>query len=372
MKFSLSRQDLANLLTRLQSVIGQKSTLPILSNILVEAKGNEVILTATDLTVGMRGICSAKVTEEGATTLPARRLTQLVKELTTPQIEIQSGSDQVTQIIANRSRFRLNGLSPEEFPALPNLSEALRCSISQEDLKCSLQRTAFTVSREGVQYVLTGVLLKVASGMATFVGTDGKRLSKAHAKIEAKDPIEGNYILPIKAVEELVRNLEDEGEATLYLLPDRVAVDSSSILVVSKLLDGEFPDYQRVIPNSSALHLELHREELTTLLRQVSLFTSDSSQPVRFTFADNELSLSANAMDIGEGKVSMPVNYQGEKLDIAFNPNYFLDILRHCDKETVSLDVTDAFNPGIIVDKESGESITTEEDLFVLMPMRIE
>lgn len=373
MKFSVARQDLMALLTKLQTVIGQKSASPILSNVLIEAKGNEITLTGSDLTVGLKGVCSAKVTEPGATTLPARRFTQLVRELGTPQIDIETNESHVTEVIAGRSRFRLHGMPADEFTPLPSLGQALRCTIDQTELKKCLQKTVFAVSREDMRYVLTGVLMQISRDVASFVGTDGKRLSKAHTSVASTDPIEGSYIIPIKAVEELIKVLDEPGNATLYLLPDRIGIDTTALLFVTKLLDGEFPDYQRVIPKSQATTLPLHRDELISLLKQVSLFTAEASQSVRFTFEDNELNLSANAMDIGEGRVNMPVNYRGDKLEVAFHPGYFLDILRHCEEETISLDITDPFNPGIVADRdEAGGTISREDDLFVLMPMRLE
>jgi len=151
-----------------------------------------------------------------------------------------------------------------------------------------------------------------------------------------------------------------------------VAVQANNLMVVSKLLSGEYPDVNRVIPEKPEKVVSLHREELMTLLRQISLFTADSSHSVRFTLSDGELRLSANSMDIGEGKVSMPVNYQGNQMDIAFNPGFFLDILRHSKEETVTMGVIDSYNPAVITDQEtSTPSGTASTPLFVIMPMRL-
>ena len=181
-----------------------------------------------------------------------------------------------------------------------------------------------------------------------------------------------HYIIPLKAVEEILKNLTDDGEATVYLMHDKIGVEAGQTTLISKLLVGDYPDINRVIPEHSETLVSLHREELMTLLRQVSLFTIDTNHSVRFTFSDRELKLSANAMDVGEGKVSMPVNYHGQKLEIAFNPGFFLDILRHTREETVTLGVTDAYNPGVITDTaEILPKPAAARSLFVLMPMRL-
>lgn len=372
MKFVISTQEFNFLVSKCLNVVSQKMTIPILSNILIEAANDELILTATDLTVGIRCYTEAKILQEGATTLPAKKLAQLVRELTAINLEVATSSNEITEILADSSRFRLNGMNKEEFPSLPSVADATQFKMKQADLKDMFFRTAFAVSREDNRYVLTGVFMHIENSTATFVGTDGKRLAKAHIKIDLDPSFRASYIIPLKAVEEIQKCLTDEGEATVYLMTDKVGVEASNTMVITKLLSGEYPEFNRVIPESIESIVTLHREELMTLLRQVSLFTIDSTQSVRFTFNEGELVLNANTMEIGEGKVSMPANYHGPKLEIAFNPNFFLDILRHSKGETVKLGVTDAFNPGIITDKEEEPVLSAAPSpLFVLMPMRL-
>lgn len=371
MKFIISKQELNDLLSKIQNVVSAKPTIPILSNILVEAINGEIILTATDLTVGMRCFTQAKVLEEGATTLPARRFTQLVRELTASTLEISTNANEVTTIVADSSNFKLNGLNKAEFPTLPDMTGSTHFTISQKELKDTLFRTSFAVSREDNRYVLTGVLMKIVQSAATFIGTDGKRLSRAYMSVNTDPSFKNDFIIPLKAVEEIAKNLDEEGEATVFLMNDKIAVQANNLMVVTKLLSGEYPDVDRVIPQQTDKNVSLHRDELMTLLRQVSLFTIDTSHSVRFSLTNGELHLSANSMDIGEGKVSMPVNYQGDKLDIAFNPNFFLDILRHSKKELVTMGVIDSYNPAVITDHESAPAATASNSLFVLMPMRL-
>lgn len=368
MKFVIATQELNYLINKCQNIVAQKTTVPILSNILLEAYNDEIIVTATDLTLSIRCYGEAKILEEGGTTLPAKRFAQLIRELTTPNVEL-SIQNEITEISANTSRFKLHGMSKNEYPNLPDVAEAVQFKIEQSVLKDMFYRTSFAVSKEENRYVLTGVCLTVQGGIATFVGTDGKRLAKAHVPIQIDPNFTGTYIIPIKAVEEISKNLLEQGEATIFLMNDKIAVEGSNISIITKLLAGEYPDVNRVIPQNPEILLVLHREELMTLLRQISLFIPDNHHSVRFTFAEGEVRLTANTMEIGEGKVCMPVNYLGPKLEIAFNPSFFLDILRHCKNETVTMGVTDPYNPGILTDNDTLQPDSSP--LFVLMPMRL-
>lgn len=373
MKFVISTQELNFLINKCFNVVAAKATIPILSNFLIEAINDELIITATDLTVGIRCFTEAKIVEEGATTVPAKRFAQLIRELTALNVEVTSNANELIEVVADSSRFKLHGMNKNEFPSLPNMTSGTQFRVKQSELKDMLYRTAFAVSREDNRYVLTGVCVHIINGEATFVGTDGKRLSKARMHIDIDRSFSGNFIIPLKAVEEILKNLtDDEDVATVYLLQDKIAIEATNTMLITKLLVGDYPDVNRVIPEHSETLVSLHREELMSLLRQVSLFTIDTNHSVRFSFSNGELKLSANAMDVGEGKVSMPVNYQGQKLDIAFNPGFFLDILRHTREETVMLGVTDPYNPGVITDHAGASlKLAAARSLFVLMPMRL-
>jgi DNA polymerase-3 subunit beta len=363
MKFVVSRQELSNLIRKIQNVVPQNAPIPILSHFLIEATRDELIFTATDLTVGARCTTQAKIFEEGALSIPSRRFFQLIRELTESTIEVTVESGESAEIKAGSSRFRLHGMDKNDYPHLPDLTEATQFQISSEALKEMFYCTSFAVSKEDSRYVLTGVLMRIEKGRAIFVGTDGKRLAKTETAVGLPDDFRGEYILPLKAVEEIGKLLGEGEQSTVYLTDDKVAVESGSMLLITKLLSGDYPDFQQVIASQSEISITLHREELMTLLRQISLFTTENAHSVRFTFIPGELILTANSADIGEGKVSMPANYAGTKLEIAFNPHFFLDILRHSKDEIVNLGVSDSYNPGIITDSSSS--------LFIIMPMRL-
>jgi DNA polymerase III subunit beta len=355
-----------------QNIVALRTPMPILNNILVDASDSKVTLTATDLTVGIRCTGTAKVVESGTITVPARKLAQLLKELNVSYIEF-SGNDKGSQVVADSATFRLRGMPKGDFPSLPDLSGAQRVIVKQQDLKDGLFRTAFAVSLEENRYTLTGVSMQVSENGALFVGTDGKRLARMVIPVQAEGRLSYQCIIPAKAVTELAKDLSDDGEsATLYLLPDKVAVESNNRLVLTKLLSGEYPDVERVIPTQSVAVVAIHREELSALLRQVSLFITEKDNSVRCSLNEGALHLSANAADIGDGQVSMNISYAGPRFDIAFNPVHFLDILRHTKGEFVYMGFQDSFNPMILSDVEFGT--TTEQfpsPLFILMPLRL-
>lgn len=364
MKVVIAQSELTQLISRAQSIASVKPAIPILSTILLEAIDDQLIVSASDLTVSIRCHSSAKVIEEGSIALPARRFFQLIRELTASQIKITSQEDQIAHITAGSSTFKINGMHKSEFPELPNLNGSTQVSFSGAKLKEMLVKSAFSAARDDSRFVLNGVLLKIANNSATFIGTDGKRLAKVHTSVELDPSFQGSYIIPLKAVEELTRMIEDvEDYAYLNVMHEKISIEYGSLTMYAKLLMGQYPDVEKVIPESPKAKLSLHREELMTLLRQVALFTSDMTSSVRFTFSEGALHLSATSQEIGEGNVSMPLDYAGEQIDIAFNPYYFLDILKHCKDETVQFAIKDAYNPGVVTDSTGA--------LFVIMPMRL-
>ena len=364
MKAVISKSDLVNIIGKIQTIVPVKPAAPILANVLLEAIDDQLIVSATDLTVSMRCHVEAKVIEEGSIALPARRFFQLIRELTSPQIKISAQANEIAEITTGTSVFKINGMNKSEFPHLPDLSDAPEISLTHTALKEMFSKTAFCTAKEDSRYMLNGVQLQIASQRATLIGTDGKRLAKITANLDVDVSLQGIYILPLKAVEEMIKMLDDTSSIVRVSLgADKISVETGSMTLITKLLSGQYPDVERVIPAKLSYDFSVHREELMTLLRQVSLFTSEASNSVRFSFETGQLHLAAMSSEVGEGRVSMPVDYAGPKLDIAFNPFFFLDILRHSKDETFRFGLNDAHNPGLITD--------STQAIFVLMPMRL-
>jgi DNA polymerase-3 subunit beta len=364
MKAVVSKSDLVAMIGKLQSIVASKPAIPILANVLIEAVDDQVIVSASDLSVSMRCYMESKVVEEGSISLPAKKLFLLIRELTSPQIKISSSASEIAEITTGTSVFKINGMNKAEFPTLPDLNGSPEIVLPCSVLKEMLYKTAFSAAREDNRYMLNGVQLTIANQKASFIGTDGKRLAKATTAIQCDNTVNGQYVIPLKAVEEMLKILEDtDTPANILLTSDKISMEIGSQILIAKLLSGQFPDVERVIPANVAHNFAIHREELMSLLRQVSLFTSDSSSSVRFSFETGQLHLSATSSDVGEGRVSMPVDYAGPRFEIAFNPYYFLDILRHSKDETFRFGLNDPHNPGLITD--------STQAIYVIMPMRL-
>ncbi len=364
MKVSISRSELVNLIGKIQSVVPSKPAIPILSNILIEASSSQLVVSATDLTVSMRACVDVKVFKEGSITLPARRFFQLVRELTTPVIDLETQENGIAIITAGSSHFKLHGMNKTEFPDLPDFSSASHFTVDSTLLKDMLVRTAFAAAKDDSRQILNGICTEIQGNQLTFIGTDGKRLAKVQNQIPFESSKKIQFVIPLKAVEEIIRILDDDQKAKFTMMSDKVALEVGSLCLITKLLAGQYPDVGRIFPDKTNMKIiHLHKEELSTLLRQVSLFTSELSHSVKFSFQGGQLKLQAVSNDIGEGKVSMPVDYAENKLDIAFNPYFFNDILKHCKGETAVCGITDSYNPGYITDSSSAE--------YVIMPMRL-
>lgn len=361
----IAKNELVALIGKIQGIVAQRPALPILSNILIEAEGDELILSATDLSMSMRGNIPAKVIQKGAITLPARRFFQLVRELTHPQIELKADASDIATLTAGSSEFKLHGMGKQEFPTFPELTSGLQLKLNAELFKEMLSRSAFAAARDDSRHILNGVQIHIGDGRLTFVGTDGKRLAKLSTLIPDASQPNLSTVIPLRAVEEMIKIVDTESkEIQLNLGPEKIALEMRNLQFVSQVIVGQYPDVNRIIPEKQEEAIALHREELMTLLRQVALFTSDQSSSVRFTFSQGALNLVANSGEIGEGKVNMPVNYKGDLFDIAFNPSYFLDILRHSKDEVVQFSASSPYNPGLITDSSNAS--------FVIMPMRLD
>ncbi len=241
MKFIISTSILNQLVSKCYTVISAKPTTPVLSNFLVEAIDNQIIITSTDLMVGIRCCGEAKVLEEGGTTLPAKTLVSLIKELDpNSNVEFTTNSNDLTENRSGGSKFKLRGMSRLEYPALPSMNEAKHFQVSQKDLKSAFFTTSFAVSRDESRYILTGVNICIEGAKATFVGTDGKRLARSFFETPFSADENNNYTIPVKAVDELLKALGDEGNVDVYLMHDKIALQTKNILIVSKLLSGDF------------------------------------------------------------------------------------------------------------------------------------
>jgi DNA polymerase-3 subunit beta len=363
MKFSVAKEKLLEGLQQVQNVVSTRTTLPILSNVLLQAHGDEIHLTTTDLDVGVRGSCEADVEKEGATTLPARRLFNIVRELPSSEIQIDVNGKNAASIRSGQSFFKILGLPEEEFPPLPKFEDAKVVTIRQKDLRDGLRKTSYAISTDETRYVLNGVLFSFKENKLTLVATDGRRLAMVEIELEFPRSHEADFIVPTKAVTELQRLLADDGEIKVSMGSGQIAFDLSKTLLVSKLIEGNYPNYRQVIPSEAKERIKLERETFLNSLRRVSLLASDKSHSVKLSFGKNNIDITATTPEVGEAKESIAVAYKGRDFSIAFNPEFLMAPLRALTEDEVFLDLIDEMSPGVL-------KIQTPF-LYVLMPMRI-
>ncbi len=363
MKFRISKEAFLDGLQKVQHVVSSRTTLPILSNVLLVARDGRLQFTTTDLDVGITGSVEATIEKEGATTLPAKRLVSIVRELPASEVEVSVDAKNHASIRSGPSFFKIIGLGEAEFPPLPDFANAKEFKIPQNVLRDGLRKTAYAISTDETRYVLNGIFTSFRDGKMTLVATDGRRLAMVDADLEFPASHETDVIIPTKAVQELQRLLGDAGDVIVRLSESQISFSIGDSLLCSKLIEGNYPNYRQVIPGDSNERVVISREALLETVRRVSLLSSDKSNSVKLVFSENRIEVTANSPDVGEAQESMDVIYQGPPMQIAFNPEFLQAPLRNLDTNDVYLDLIDEMSPGVL--RIEGTF------LYVLMPMRV-
>ena len=362
MKFKVEKNHLVNAIQTVQNVITTKSALPILANILIETQPGTLRLTATDLDIGITCVIPVDIQEQGAITIPAKRFSDIIKEFPLDIINVTTKKNNQVSIDSDMCQFKIMGLAKEEFPKLPEFKDKKAIKVDQGLFKQALVLTAFAVSLDETRYVLNGILFKISKGMLTLVSTDGKRLAVAERKLSVESDVEISMIVPIKTIQELNRNLQEEGELSLVVSSNQALFDLGNIAIVSRLIEGEFPDYKQVVPPPSENKMKVQRSQFLLAVKRAALLTTPDYQAVKLEVFKNKLVISKATPDVGEFHEELAVEYQGRELIIGFNSVYLLDILKNLSEETVSLELTDSEKPGVI--RISGY-------VYIVLPMRL-
>ena len=363
MKFTISKEALLEGLNQVQHVVSTRATLPILSNVLIEAADGQLKLTTTDLDVGVSGSVEATIDKEGSTTLPVKRLVSIIRELPASEVEIAVDSKNHASIKSGPSFFKIIGLGEEEFPPLPKFDDAIEFKIGQGVLHDAIKKTSYAISTDETRYVLNGIFVSFSEGKMTFVATDGRRLAMIENDLEFPASHETDVIIPSKAISELQRMLGSEGDAVVRLSGNQISFEVGGSIIVSKLIEGNYPNYKQVIPGERKERVTINREEFLNTVRRVALLTSESSNSVKLTFSKGNIDVQANSKDIGEAKEPIVADYDGDEFAIAFNPEFLMAPLKNLGEETVYLDLIDGMSPGVI--RIDGTF------LYVIMPMRV-
>lgn len=362
MKLKVQKDILLNGIQSVQNIITSRTTLPILSNILIETQQNNLRLTATDLDIGISCVIPVDTQEAGAITIPAKRFNDIIKELPADTIDITSKKNNLVIIETQTCQFKIMGLAREEFPKLPEFKDKEAIKLEQAALKQMLTLTSFAVLLDETRYILNGILLKINKNRLALVATDGKRLAITERVLSQDTGRDISIIVPIKTIHELNRNLAEGGELSLVLGENQALFDLGNCTIISRLIEGEFPDYQQVIPAASETKIRVERNAFLLAVRRAALLSTPDYQAVKLEVFKNKLVVSKSTPDVGESREEVPIEYQGKEIAIGFNPSYLIDVLKNLIDEKMEFEITDSEKPGVI--RINGY-------IYIVLPMRL-
>jgi DNA polymerase III subunit beta len=372
MNFTIEKETFWKSLARIQGIVEKRNTIPILANVLIEADERGINLTATDLEVGMRASYPAKVTEQGRITVSAKKLFEIIKELPDKEISFRSKENCWIEVKCGKSLFNIVGLSAEEFPQFPDYSKASLLKISTLVLKDMIEKTSFAQSNDETKYNLSGIFFKslVVENVNYFrmVATDGHRLSLIEKKLDFSkvDELSTGVIFPKKGILELKKITEEtNSDIEIGFIDNNAIIKKDQTVIVMRLVDGEFPDYNRVIPKNNEHIAVLNRELLLHGLKRMSILSSEKSRGVKVVLKNSYIELSSSNPEIGEASENFEIDYDGPEISIGFNARYIMDVLQTQESESIKLLVKDNLAPGLI------QTTTDDGYLAVVMPMRL-
>jgi DNA polymerase III subunit beta len=370
MEIRIAREEFLQGLQRIQSVVERKTTTPILANFLLEARANELTYVATDLELTCKGTMATEVMREGVITLPARQTFDIVRELpggTT--IELRVNEHNWIEVTAGRSFFRIPALPGEDFPPFPPFEGAEHVSLPASTLREMIMKTAFCTSQDETRFALRGALFILKEGQVSMVATDGHRLASIQRECKAADVMAKQVIVPRKALEEMRKNLEhgngEDDQVMVSMLDQHLLMRRGNLWLSTRLIDGQFPAYERVIPKGHPKQVTLRRDAFLGSLRRVSLFSPEKSRAVRLRLTPGTLTVLCESPELGEARDELEAEYEDESVTVGFNARYLMDVLNVVDDDRVILEVKDAVSSSLM------RPAADPESLYVIMPLRL-
>ncbi len=367
MRFKIGKKNFLEGLAKVQGIIEKKHTMPILANVLIETKNNEIIITATDLEVGIKSKYGATIEEEGKITISAKKLFEIIKELPDKEITFNTKNNFWVEIKCSKSIFNLVGLSPDEFPKFPIVQS--NNIINKASLSEMIDKTLFSVSNDETKFNLTGIYLKADEiNNLVFVSTDGHRLSMIKRKYEEdfEDKYREGFILPKKGIIEIKKILETmEDNINIGISDNNFSIANEDTSLIMRMVDGEFPDYNRVIPDKGSNEATIDKNSFLHALKRISILSNEKSRGVKINIKKDYLTLTSSNPDLGDAKEEMEIIYEGDDISIGFNAKYIIDILQVITTNNILFNLKDNISPGRI--NPEGD----EDHISVIMPMRL-
>ncbi len=375
MKFKINKDHFSNGLQQVLNVVGTRAAMPILGNVLIEAQAGHLSLTTTNLDIGIRCRITAEISSEGSITLPVRKLATIVKELPQKEVFVEVESNNQAKITSGGSLFKVMGIGTEDFPPLPSFENQHVFKLEQGELSGMLKSVSFAQSTDENRYILNGVYFNFTEENLTLVATDGRRLALTSFELGANDSDTGSLILPAKTVTEIER-LVGKGDTVKIAFNDRqvafeIAIKDDEgesglvdqIYLVSKIVEGNFPNYRQVIPKDTEHRVKIERELFLECVHRAALVTSEKSNSIKLKMSDNLMELTGSSAEYGESHESMAIAYTGPEVQVNFNPTFLMEPLRALSQDEVYFEFKDELNPGLIK--------TLDNFLCVIMPLRL-
>lgn len=336
MKFAITRENLRSGLGAVAAAIPTRTTLPVLSNILMRASGESLQLSGTDLDISVSLSVPADVEAEGAVTVPAKKLVEIARELEDAPVHIETEGTQV-QLACGRSRFKLYGLAEDEFPTFPEVDFAEAWKMTAGDLQQLISHTSFAVSTEESRPILNGVLWQLRSDESVMVATNGHRLAKMRQELAGSGAPEADLIIPPKALNQVERLYDAKDELELARSDNHLAFRSADRVVYTRLIEGPYPNYDQVIPQDNDKEAVANRAAFEAAVRRMAVVASDQTHRVRLSFEEDNVKFRVQTPDLGEADDELQVEYRGDPLEIGFNATYLLEILRYLSDEDIRI-----------------------------------
>ena len=363
MKFKVEKANLIDGLQKVSSVIGTRTTLPILSEVMVEAKDNSLVLTATDLEIRITMKIQAEVIEQGKTALPPKILLSIIRKLDDESIEMSLDDSHHLEFKSGASSYKILGMSPEDFPLPIEFSPVRSFTFKRNEVTRMLDRISYASSTDDSRKTLNGILFAVKENAFTMVATDGKRLALVEQVAENFSGEDGQAIVPAKSAQEIQRIFAgSDEEMRIEFGENQASFTSESITLTTKLVEGNYPNYRQVIPTSFSRQVELPSSEFASAMQRISFVVSETSAWVMLTFGNNEVKMKASSTEKGSGEESVKIEYDGPEMSASFNPAFLLAPFLHLDADKVTMQFNDGYNP---VALSCGDGF-----LYVIMPMR--
>lgn len=366
MKFKVEKEKMSGALGQVLAVINAKNPLQLLQNVYIEAKEGKLRFRATDMDMTLCTAVDAEVEEEGVTTLPAKRLSGVFREMAGDTATVAVDGENKAVIKAGAATFRLNGLASEEYPALPELGdEVVELMVEQASLREMLRRVSYAAMQDASRPLLSSVLLAYEQGTLAAVATDSRRLALVEQPLDNGPASPASLVVPLKAVAELIRTLGDEGTVAIKASARQADFSYGEITLVTKLMEGKYPNFRQVVPNrTNAVRVTVGREDFLAALRRTSQLVIDRVSGVNLNLSSNRLEVVAQEAEIGEGRDVIDATYEGEDLSISFNPDFLMDALRVLTEDQIYLELVDEMSPGVMGCASSFK--------YVIMPIRLQ